>query len=380
MLNTEDNDHVEVHEIKGFLSDTVHGALKEIEAVSHGTRCKQYLFSLNLSPPAQKIAPVEYFENALSKIEKELNLEGQPRVVVFHEKGGRRHAHCVWSRIRSKEMKAINLPFYKKACKKIGKELYLKYGWEPPPGLIDSKKSSPLNFTLSEWQQSERIKENPQTLKVLFQDCWAISANKNTFEKALKDQGFILAQGKKRGFVAVDYSGEIFSLSRWLNVKSKDLKTRLGDPEELPSVEEVKADITERNNKKPKEIIRQTEIKAGKEKELLIRKRQALRNLHHKQRKVLKERQENRWKYEEIFRSERLPTGLKAVWYRITGQYQKIRKQNERETKVCRIRDRGEKQTLVNHQLEKWLQLQTFIEDFEGYYNEPLSTESIRVL
>jgi hypothetical protein len=26
-------------------------------------------------------------------------LNGQPRVIVFHEKNGRRHAHCVWSRI-----------------------------------------------------------------------------------------------------------------------------------------------------------------------------------------------------------------------------------------------------------------------------------------
>ena len=111
LLNAETNEHVEIHEIKGFMADTLEGALHEIYAASRGTKCKQFMFSVSLNPPQNEIAPVEYFERALMEIEKKTGLTGQPRVVVFHEKEGRRHCHAVWSRIDTAEMKAINLFF-----------------------------------------------------------------------------------------------------------------------------------------------------------------------------------------------------------------------------------------------------------------------------
>ena len=74
-------------------------------------------FSLSLSPPPNERVPIEVFETAIEQIEQKLGLEDQPRAVVFHEKEGRRHAHVVWSRIDTDEMKAINLPFYQVAGK-----------------------------------------------------------------------------------------------------------------------------------------------------------------------------------------------------------------------------------------------------------------------
>ena len=99
LLKTEENEHVEVHEVRGFMSESVMGAMKEAQAMAKGTRCKQYLFSVSLNPPETENVPVEVFEGALSAIEEKLGLTDQPRLVVFHEKEGRRHAHAVWSRI-----------------------------------------------------------------------------------------------------------------------------------------------------------------------------------------------------------------------------------------------------------------------------------------
>ena len=36
LLNTRDNDHVELHELRGFVADDLHGALQECEAVAMG--------------------------------------------------------------------------------------------------------------------------------------------------------------------------------------------------------------------------------------------------------------------------------------------------------------------------------------------------------
>ncbi len=51
LMRTDDNEHVRVHEIRGFAADDLRGAFKEAEAISSATRCRQYLFSLSLSPP-----------------------------------------------------------------------------------------------------------------------------------------------------------------------------------------------------------------------------------------------------------------------------------------------------------------------------------------
>ncbi len=358
LLKVEENEHVEIHDIRGFMSDDLHGALKEIYAISQGTRCKQFMFSVSLNPPQTESVPVEYFEKALADIERDLGLKGQPRAVVFHEKEGRRHAHCVWSRIKTDEMKAINLPYYKLKLRDISKQLYFQYGWQMPKGLLDSAFRNRTNFTLAEWQQAKRIKEDPKVLKKLLQECWAVSDGKKAFSQALEENGFYLARGDRRGYVAVDYQGEVFSLSKWADVKTKQLKNRLGDPKSLPGIDEAKAQISKKMTAVLKNYIQEVKSQIEKKKEPLIQRKQALKKHHLEQRMILKAKQEKRWQEETIERSKRLPKGLKGIWYRITGKYQKTRSQNELETKHCFRRDRDEKQTLIDRQLKEHQNLQ----------------------
>jgi len=204
LMNVQDNEHVEIHDIRGFVSDDLHGAFDEAHAVSKGTKCTQYLFSLSLSPPETESVPVDVFEAAISEIEVKMGLSGQPRVIVFHEKEGRRHAHCVWSRIDVAKMKAINLPHYKLKLRDISRQLYLDHGWHMPRGLMNSAERDPLNFTIEEWQQAKRAKQDPRVLKQIFQSCWTTSDSHNSFANALKERGFYLAKGDRRGHVAVD--------------------------------------------------------------------------------------------------------------------------------------------------------------------------------
>ncbi|MFK7828758.1 MAG: hypothetical protein AB8B57_03155 [Congregibacter sp.] len=48
-LLKDENDHVEVHERRGFVSDNLVSALNEAYAISKGTKAKQFLFSLSLN-------------------------------------------------------------------------------------------------------------------------------------------------------------------------------------------------------------------------------------------------------------------------------------------------------------------------------------------
>ena len=39
LLNDKENDHVEVHELRGFSADDLRGAFQETDAIAKGTRC-----------------------------------------------------------------------------------------------------------------------------------------------------------------------------------------------------------------------------------------------------------------------------------------------------------------------------------------------------
>ncbi len=369
LMNTQDNEHVEVHEISGFISDTVFGALEEIYATSKGTKCKQFMFSVSLNPPQNETVPIEYFENALARIEDKTGLSGQSRVVVFHEKEGRRHAHCIWSRIDADEMKAINLPHYKRKLNEISKDLFLEHGWDLPQGFIDRAMRNPLNLSRDEWQQAKRNKQDPLLLKAVFQRAWQISDNKHAFENALKEHGLWLAQGDRRGFVAVDYNSKPYSLSKWAGVKTRALKQKLGDPEELPTVQETQNHIAQKMTQVLKEHIKSIEEKFKNDFAPFKFAIQKLKRDHTRERKELDEQHKDRWLLEEQKRMNRLPHGLMGLWQRITGKYYKIRRMNEEETIRFKRRDQKEKQTLINKQLRKRQRLQIHIQKLRDKHN-----------
>ncbi len=108
------------------------------------------MFSLSLNPPQDAEVSVDDFEETIVAAEKRLGLTGQPRAIVFHEKNGRRHAHAVWSRIDGQELKAINLPHYKRKLGGLARELYRSHDWEMPQGFVDAEKRDPLNYTRQE--------------------------------------------------------------------------------------------------------------------------------------------------------------------------------------------------------------------------------------
>lgn len=44
LMKMDDNEHVRLHELRGFASENLRSAFRETEAISRGTKCQQYLF------------------------------------------------------------------------------------------------------------------------------------------------------------------------------------------------------------------------------------------------------------------------------------------------------------------------------------------------
>lgn len=361
LLSLRDNEHVELHDVRGFVSDDLRGAFSEADAIAQGTRCKNYLFSMSLNPPAGEKVRTEDFELAIARIEKKLGLENQPRAIVFHEKDGRRHAHVVWSRIDSERMRAINMPHYKIRLRDVSRDLYMQHGWNMPRGLQDRSLRDPLNFSQEEWQQARRVGIDPREIKSVLQQCWQRSDNRPSFERALKERGFWLARGDRRGFVAMDYRGEVYALSRYAGVKAKELEARIGDPARLRSVDQTKAEIAQGMTDKIETFIADVEREAMQRRDELTLRKTELATRHRDEREKLNAGIERRWKEEAQHRAQRLPKGVSGIWHRLTGRYAKIRSQNERDALEAYRRDQAVKDDLIFRQLEERGVLQSYI-------------------
>lgn len=350
-LLSDENEHVTVHELSGFSSDTVQGAFQEIYAVSCATKATKFLFSLSLNPPEHEDAPVKLFEDTISRIEQDLGITGQPRAIVFHEKEGRRHAHCVWSRINTDEMKAIKLPYFKEKLNSIGKDIYLEKGWELPKGFINRQLSDHRNFTLAEWQQTKRHGIDPREIKAAVSSCWQSADNRQSLQAALQEKGFFLAKGDRRGIVIVDWNKEVYALARQAGVKAKDLKQRLGNPDDLSSVDETKTKIDAEYSHLRNKFLQELKHRHKLERRPYRAGREQLVALQIKEREALQIKQAERWQSETRQRQAKIRKGLGGLWDFITGQSKKQRKQNEREAQQAKQRDKAEQQTMQSKQI-----------------------------
>jgi hypothetical protein len=358
LLNERDNDHVELFELRGFVSDHLVGALRETEAIAKGTRCTQYMFSLSLNPPMGAVVGEEQFRQAADEAEKRLGLEGQPRAIVIHEKEGRRHAHVVWSRIDPETMRAINIAHYKYKLTALTKELYLQHDWPLPDGLKHAGGKSPLNFTLDEWQQARRLDIDPREIKQIFREAWKQSDSLRAFGNALAERGFFLAQGDRRGFVAVDVHGETFAVARWVGVKTKDVTARLGEPAQLPRVDAVRGYVAGLVTDKLRRFIADVKCNHDRDFSTLRSEMDAMRRAHRAERATLRTKQAERWQAETAARAARLRTGFAGLIDKITGKAKALREENTREAISGIARDRQQRDTLAVAQMRERSALQ----------------------
>ena len=361
LLKTQENEHVELHDIRGFMSEDVVGALREAEAISKGTKCRQFLFSVSLNPPETENVRIETFETALKAIEEKHGLADQPRVVVFHEKEGRRHCHAVWSRIDAETMTAKPLPFFKNKLMEVSKQLYLENGWQMPKGMINVNDRDPRNFTLAEWQQAKRVGRHAGDIKGDIQEAWAISDTRQSFSHALEERGLYLARGDRRGHVAVTFEGEVISIPRATGLKSKDVVTRLGKSNDLMSVGETRQRIAKEILPQVGEHLTKAHALAQKDKSGLEQRRASIAAKHRSERAQLDAGQAVRAEEEKRVRSTRFRTGLRGLLDRVTGKRAALEKKNEMEAIWALQRDREQRQALVEAQLHERQLLQAQI-------------------
>jgi hypothetical protein len=136
LTRTDTNERAEVRELRGVAAEDLRGALSEIEAVAAGTCATKPFYHASINTrPGERLTDEQRL-HAIDRLEAELGLTGQPRILVVHEKVGhidklaREHCHIVWSRIDLERMVAISDSFNFIKHEKVARDLEREFGHE----------------------------------------------------------------------------------------------------------------------------------------------------------------------------------------------------------------------------------------------------------
>ncbi|MEO1041443.1 MAG: hypothetical protein AAFX52_04065 [Pseudomonadota bacterium] len=232
------------------------------------------------------------------------------------------------------------MDYHKRRLQDFSRELYREHGWEMPNGHQNPLCRNPSNFTLAEWQQAKRAKKDVKALKSLISECWEQSDSKAAFAHALKERWLILAQGDRRGFLAMDYQGEAYSISKYAEVKAKDTPARFGSHEDLLTKDEAHFEAANLITKRLDEIkTEQTQQQEQKLERLKVEETKKAEP-HREQQRTLEQHQSARAAQENADRQSRFRGGLWGLLDRVTGRH------NRAEFAQSQERDGQEQQRL----------------------------------
>lgn len=294
LMNSFDNERVDIADMRGCIADDLSGAFAEWTAQGSATKIqKKYFYSLSANPDQSQghLTREQYFD-LIERTERSLKLVGQPRAVVFHEKRDidgvlREHCHVVWSRVdtRREKVKAVAIEYDRERLRSVAREFARDHGLELPDGMKKDGRRNRFDNrakqeNLAERQQKERTGIPKAERMADITRCWKETGNGAAFINALAARGYYIARGDRRAYVVVDLHGEVHSLARQIEgVRTKQLKERLAShpPDKLPDIEAARAWA-----KKERERLQKDQVREPSE----VEKRRSALNLHQQQRRA----------------------------------------------------------------------------------------------
>src|SRR5271169_160336 len=190
LLNSFDNDSVELIDMRGAIAPDLHGAFAEWYAEAKATKCVKYLYSLSINPDhTQGPFNRDHYYDFIHRTEDKLGLSDQPRAVVFHVKHGREHCHVVWSRIDTDKMKAVQLSHDRQKLRAVAQEYARDHGLTLPPGMQNNRGKDRFpdhakTENLAEKQQEERTGTPKKKRMEQIAKAWSEKSDAHGFVKA----------------------------------------------------------------------------------------------------------------------------------------------------------------------------------------------------
>ena len=245
LMRADENERVQVVEMRGLAADTLPEAFREMHGLA-SAECKNYFYHANLNTRVDEHLTPEQWDHAVDALEHELNLDGHARFVVEHEKDGRTHRHVVWSRIDPDTLTATSDSNNYAAHERAARALEVEFGHEAVRGVHaerDGKARPERRPKAWETFRGHESGIDPQAVKAEITALWQASDSGQAFRAALEERGYLLCKGDRRDFCVIDQAGDEHSLARRIQgAKAADIRARLADfdRDTLPGVAEAR--------------------------------------------------------------------------------------------------------------------------------------------
>ena len=171
---------------------------------------------------------------------------------------------------------------------------------------------------------------------MLCQNAWKHSDDLKSFKHALEERGLFLAQGDRRGFVVLDNSSKVYSLSRFGGIKTKELKNRLGSPDSLPTATATQDKIRLSINSEIRGRISMLKRQHEQELKPLQDKKAELVRVQRAERRELAEQQRVKRHILAKEGRDKFRRGVMGFFDKVTGREKRIRLINQKETAKLR--------------------------------------------
>ena len=199
-----------------------------------------YSYSLAWHPSEQPEKQT-MLNSAFETLEK-LGLKDHQAVIVQHQETDHPHVHVLVNLVNPQNGKTAVMSCDRLTLSEWAQAYEQKHGIHCEKRVENNQKRKDLsndNKKSGFVKHREDKAARAEKIQVLYNSC----DNGQAFADALKKEGYEIAQGKSRGFVLVDDTGKIHSLSRQLKgQRAKDIKAHLVDLKDLPDAKELAQD------------------------------------------------------------------------------------------------------------------------------------------
>lgn len=240
LLNRDGSERAELVEMRGFYSDSLKNSLIGAEIEGKASECEKALYHASFRLEDGAHLTPEQWKEAADRLEKNLHLENHARAIVMHEQDGQEHMHVVWSRLDDETLAPARLSNDWYICKATARELERDFGTRQ---LSNYRTNDDRQPTRGDFEKAKREGRNIQDIKAEIRECWENSDNGASFQNALQDAGYILAQGDRRDFVVIDLNGQDYTIGKRITgAKAADIRQQLADLDKglLPTVDEAR--------------------------------------------------------------------------------------------------------------------------------------------
>lgn len=227
LMKAEENERVEIKEIRGLYAEDLPEAFREMRLLAVGSKAENYFYHANVNPREDEQLTAAQWEQTADTLERNLGLTDHPRVIIEHSKNGRTHQHIVWSRVDMDTGTVTPATDNYYIHTQTARELEQAFNLAPVPLPLP-----PERDRFKDWEsfRGQDSGIDPKEMKAEITALWQQSDGGRAFQAAIEEKGYLLAKGDRRDFILIDPIGDIHSLARRIDgAKAANIRAKMGD-------------------------------------------------------------------------------------------------------------------------------------------------------